>query len=187
MHIAMTQAEIKLFVDHLQRAKNYLEFGSGGSTVKAAQIISGNIYTTDSSTEWLENVLANAGGNIDRIHTEYVDIGQTKEWGYPVNEDNSGNFNSYSTSIWSKINASEIDLFLIDGRFRVACFAECIKHARPDATFLFHDYISRPQYHVVETIAKLMRSVDDLAVFTASGAPIEMVAELADRYRFIPN
>jgi len=164
-----------------------LEFGAGGSTVWAAQIVPGNCYAIDSSIEWLDKVAANAGKNAKRVHLEFVDIGPIKEWGYPVDETCKEKFPDYSTSVWKTVDANEIDLFLVDGRFRVACFAECVKRARADAILLIHDYVSRPHYHVVEKIAKLVSTTDDLAVFSLNGSSQEAIAELADRYRCIAH
>jgi hypothetical protein len=187
MNLAMTPAEATVFTAFLRCAGSYLEFGAGGSTVKATQYVQGRIFSVDSSREWLSNVAKHALGDATRLHLEYVDIGPVADWGYPQSYRNKEAFAAYSKSIWRHVDAKTIDLYLIDGRFRVACFAECVKNARDDALFIVHDYNSRKQYHEINLIAKKVASVDDLAVFSSKAVDARTLAGFADRYRFDPS
>ena len=49
------------------------------------------------------------------------------------------------------------DVYLVDGRYRVACVCLAFLHAEKfgatDVIVLMHDYGARPQYHVVEQFA----------------------------------
>ena len=52
---------------------------------------------------------------------------------------------------------SPFDVYLVDGRYRVACVCLAFLHAEKlgatNVTVLMHDYGARPQYHIVEQFA----------------------------------
>ncbi|WP_286931853.1 hypothetical protein [Leclercia sp. UBA5958] len=71
---------------------------------------------------------------MDTLHSEagplckvdYVDIGPNKAWGYPIDDTHQEKFTDYSKTILQHDRA--FDLILVDGRFRVACTLNAIKH-----------------------------------------------------------
>jgi hypothetical protein len=67
--------------------------------------------------------------------------------------------------IWLNPEASRADLYLVDGRFRVACFMQIILHAHPDALIAIHDFANRPQYHVIYDVAREIAVRENLSVF----------------------
>jgi hypothetical protein len=71
---------------------------------------------------------------------------------------------NYSTEVWKILN-HDPDLVLIDGRFRVSCFLQAILRLSVATKYAFHDFWSRPYYHVVLQFANVVTRVDDLAVF----------------------
>jgi hypothetical protein len=69
------------FIDRLANAAEYLEYGSGGSTVEAARQRK-KFTTVESDLYFLRAVqrkIGDSGGNL--VH---VNIGLTGEWGFPV-------------------------------------------------------------------------------------------------------
>ena len=95
----------------------------------------------------------------------HVDIGPTKEWGYPDGEARRDDWRSYHERIWADPEASRADFYLVDGRFRVACFAQVLLHAAPDALIAIHDFANRPDYHVVHDVAREVARTENLSVF----------------------
>src|SRR5690606_20053947 len=85
----MSDAEKNLFDRTIQDAKEYLEFGMGGSTFRVLQKSKANVYTIDSSLDWIalmrEYVYIKYMER-RRLSLFHVDIGPTKEWGNPVDE-----------------------------------------------------------------------------------------------------
>ena len=67
--------------------------------------------------------------------------------------------------MWDDPRNAAGDLYLIDGRFRVACFTQVLLHAGDDALVAFHDYAPRPHYHRIADIAREVLRVNDLSVF----------------------
>lgn len=142
-----------------------LEYGSGGSTVLAAE--QGRpVVSVESDRVWAERLssyLARRGLGTAAVH--HVDIGPTKAWGRPQTDAAWRNYPLYATSVWDRPDMTHPDLVLIDGRFRPACFAAVSARITRPVRVLFDDYADRPQYHKVETIAVPTRIVGRMAEF----------------------
>jgi len=158
--------EVALFERIVGASGNYLEFGAGGSTVVASALVAGRVVTVDSSREWLEAVATacRAPGRAPP-RTVLVDLGPIGPWGRPTDPATRSRWPAYHTQIWDSEQAESFDTFMIDGRFRVACFLQVVLRAPPHATILIHDYASRPAYHVVEPFVRPVAAARDLAVF----------------------
>lgn len=179
----MSQAEIALFLSFLYQSGNYLEFGSGGSTWLAAQHVKGSVIAIDSSQEWLDKVrgeCARSGFNAPKLI--YVDIGPVGQLGYPTDPTTKHRWPSYYQSVWNDPMSATADLFLIDGRFRVSCFLETLLHCRQDAVIVFHDYASRPYYHVIERVARRIAATEDIAMFIPLSSKRDEVQSLLKEY-----
>lgn len=149
------------------RASVILEYGSGGSTVLAAELPGKKVISVESDPKWLcrLNNYLDATPAPSRPITYYVDIGPTKEWGYPVNLAARAKFPNYSAGVWLEDFFEHPDLVLVDGRFRVACFLACAALTQRPLTVLFDDYVDRPHYHCVETVCAPVRIVGRMAIF----------------------
>lgn len=170
--------EVAQYVEQAYRSKDVIfEYGSGGSTILAAEIPGKTIVTVESDPVWLCRL------NTYIQHTRlpslpvtlHQDIGPTKKWGYPLDETKWRNFPKYSLGIWqySSINKIDPDIVLIDGRFRVACFLASIIHLKSTTTILFDDYLDREYYHVIEKICKPSAFVDRMAIFNVEPANVD--------------
>lgn len=175
----MSNGEKRIFDAAIKRSKNYLEFGVGGSTLRAIQKSNAHIYAVESSSEWLSQVrkyqiFKNAEKH--RLHVYSVDIGPTQKWGHPLPDNNREWFPAYSTKIFNEIDKDSLDLVLVDGRFRVACALQVILqcHANPSLQILFHDFWDREHYHVVLKYLDVVEKFDTLGLFTVK-RDIDMV------------
>jgi hypothetical protein len=168
------EAGLEFYLSCIRDSKIYLEYGSGGSTVQAAQFVD-VLVSVDSDPYFLgavEKGLARRPGRADR-HLIYSDIGLTGPWGTPVSRGLSkwrlAKWRRYPESPWVifRERGIEPDTILIDGRFRVACALESLSNlSRNSQTLLlFDDYINRPYYHAIETCAKLIFSRGRMGVF----------------------
>ena len=106
----------------------------------------------------------------------YVDIGPVKEWGRPAHMDSRQKWQDYHRKVWSEPGSSDCDLYMIDGRFRVACFMQVILHSQRNPIIMVHDFRSRPEYHVVNNVAREIASAEDLSVFRPISGDIMPVA-----------
>lgn len=166
MQPRMSDAELKVFIKYISASRKYLEFGAGGSTCLAARLVAERIVTIDSSLLWLSKVWSWCKANgVLEPHTVFADIGPVAEWGRPTDPGSRFKWPGYHGCVWATENGQDFDLFMVDGRFRVACFMQVLLHCRPGAIVMFHTFASRPQYHVVRTLAEQIDAVEDLAIF----------------------
>ncbi len=162
---AMAPNEIALLLSFLRKSEKYLEFGCGGSTFLASSHVKSWIISIDSSSEWLETVHRACTGNPAVLDLVLADIGPTGPWGYPTDPATRPRWRNYHSGIWSVPKSMDADLYLVDGRFRVACFAQVVLHCRPNAIIGIHDFSSRQHYHAVHNIAKEICSAEEISFF----------------------
>jgi hypothetical protein len=151
-------------------AKAIIEYGSGGSTCLAAELGVACV-SVESDGAWaarLNATLCEIYGENTSAVARHIDIGATKEWGYPRNRRRSGEYWRYPLEVWNDPIAEQADTVLIDGRFRKACFAATLMNAQHEMTVLFDDYKSREFYHEVELLVKPVRMVGRMAEFVVS-------------------
>jgi len=167
MHLAMQDYEAKLFRSFMRCSTKYLEFGCGGSTCLAASLVSGSVITIDSSSEWLEKVSDHCRNTGSKVQPSmiYIDIGPTGDWGYPVDPATRDSWPNYHQRVWDDDRSSEADMYLVDGRFRVACFMQILLHSKCNPVIAIHDFSSREFYHVISEVAREIARADDLSVF----------------------
>lgn len=187
-----TEAELKVFHRYLNNASNYLEFGSGLSTIYASQLDNLKTVTTvESSIDYVQNNLL-TDENIKKavregkLNFNVVSIGETKEWGYPIDTSCKHLWPNYSLSVFN--SGKEYDLVLIDGRFRVACALASLI-TTPDTTLLcVHDFWNRPVYHIILKYLNIEDEVETLGVFSKKrDIDRDEVQMLIKNYMFYPE
>lgn len=161
----MSSGEAGLFLSFVKNSRDYVEFGTGGSTFVASNNVGNSILSIDSSQEWLDQVSEACTSSRTKPELKFIDIGPTKEWGFPNDGSKKASWSDYHKRIWSDPRSSEADLYLVDGRFRVACFAQIVLHCKPTAVIGIHDFSSRPSYHRVREIAREIATVEDMSFF----------------------
>jgi hypothetical protein len=161
---------IAYFHEQLEHTRNYLEYGSGGSTICANRRVN-ILVSVDSDRNFLaavQRVLAADAMARERRESRsgmtkliYVNIGLTVEWGTPAftrpTPRRVHRWEDYPSAPWRYLRSidQQPDLILVDGRFRVACVLESLLSLSPssDTRILLDDYISRPHYHVLDRFA----------------------------------
>lgn len=161
----MSAEEAALFLSFVRNSRSYVEFGTGGSTVVASRHVQGSIMSVDSSREWLDQVRDACASSQTRPELVFADIGPTGEWGYPTDASTKQHWPDYHSAIWKMPHSATADLYFVDGRFRVACFAQIVLHCNPDAIIGIHDFSSRPRYHCVREIAREVATAEDISFF----------------------
>lgn len=170
--------ESELLGRYYEAAETILEYGSGGSTVLAAEL-GRSVVSVESDKDWAERIAAYLQPISDRAVIHYADVGRTGDWGVPTNAREHRKFPGYALSVWDRPDFVEPDLVLIDGRFRAACLVAVMLRARGPVTVLFDDYKTRRYYRDVERLARKEEMVGRMARFTVTpGAiPAEMVTQ----------
>jgi hypothetical protein len=162
-----------------QAASVILEYGSGGSTVFAAEL-GKSVVSVESDRAWAARLEAHLAPISDKATVHHADIGPTGLWGVPMRPGEYAKFPGYALSVWDRPDFVEPDLVLIDGRFRAACLAAVLLRARRPTTVLFDDYTKRRYYHGVEKLARKEEMVGRMASFTVTPGPIpqDMVTQV---------
>jgi hypothetical protein len=186
----MNPKEIKLLHQFASQSKNYLEFGSGGSTLYVLDHSGASITSVDSYEIWVLEMMKYKSVKdavaSKRLEFYYANIGKTLHTGYPDGNASKELYPTYSKSVFDNINGGEVDLVLIDGRFRVACTLQTILHC-PSAKIAIHDFCNRPEYHVVLDYLEEVESADSLGVFhVRAGADRNVILLDYDRYKYDP-
>jgi len=160
------------------KARVILEYGSGGSTVLAAEA-GCRVMSVESDRAWAERLADHLAAISSRASVHHADIGPTGAWGTPLKANAYAKFPSYALSVWDRPDFEEPDLVLIDGRFRASCLVAVLLRAKRPTTVLFDDYAKRRYYHGVERLARKEEMVGRMARFTVTpGAiPPEMVTQ----------
>lgn len=184
----MSAAELGLLASFLRCAQHYFEFGAGGSTCLAASLVAKSVTAVDSSQAWLDEVAAYCAATAQPRKPQliHVDIGPIRDWGYPADDTAREKWPVYHDGVWEHPRAKSADLFLVDGRFRVACFMQIILHTGPDSLIAIHDFASRKEYHVVREVAREIARSEDLAVFMPlPGDATAPAARILEAHRFV--
>jgi hypothetical protein len=161
----MSAEEEALFLSFVKNSRDYVEFGTGGSTFVASNNVENSILSVDSSQEWLDQVSIACTLSRTKPDLKFIDIGPTKEWGFPSDTSQKTRWPDYHSTIWEIPRSVDADLYLVDGRFRVACFAQIVLHCKPTAIIGIHDFSSRPAYHCVREIAREIATAGDMSFF----------------------
>lgn len=186
MHPRMSTKEFELFLAFVRNSCNYVEFGTGGSTYVASQYVKESIISLDSSREWLDKVQSACGNNHVKPQMIHIDIGPVGDWGFPTDPNTKHLWPTYHEFIWNHDNSRNGDLYIIDGRFRVACFAQIVLNCNKSSLIMFHDFQSREHYHCVRSIAREIATSEDLSVFVPLQGVTDVAGNMLQQYKFVP-
>ena len=165
--LRMSDLEIELLRSYLVKTGSYLEFGAGGSTRMAIDLVKGPLFSVESDAAWVAKLsaeekvkAARASGRLTLVH---ADIGPVGDWGVPKDESKLKNWKNYYTKPWVSSDKS-FDFVLIDGRFRVMCALMAAVYASNNTIVAIHDYMVRKHYFVVEKYFDTIDRADTLVV-----------------------
>jgi hypothetical protein len=182
----MTTEETALYVSFVRNSRDYVEFGAGGSTVIASRFVTNSILSIDSAQGWLDQVGIACASSPTIPQLEFIDIGPTGDWGHPIDPSTKSRWPEYHSAIWRFPQSSNADLYLIDGRFRVACFAQIALRCKSTAIIGIHDFGSRAAYHCIREIGHEIATAGDLSFFLS--IPKKDTAEtLLRSYSVVPD
>jgi hypothetical protein len=153
---------LELFTRTLAETANFLEYGSGGSTVQAAQVAC-HVVSVDNDPGFLRATGRATRDLPARTHLVGARTGLVGEWGFPLFTKpwwfRRRRWRRYVEAPWKKLRALglEPDICFVDGRFRVACVLYSLLQSRDRALLiLFDDYTDRPRYRAVERFADVV-------------------------------
>lgn len=174
--LTMPEAEAAALHQVYAAASVILEYGSGGSTLMAAELPDKRITSVESDAAWLARMRAwfveNPPASLPLMH--HGDIGPTKPWGYPATNDTFRRWPSYAQSVWDLPGFAAPDVVLIDGRFRLACLLTVALRTTKPVVAIVDDYIDRPPYHDAEAVLGAPQMIGRMARFDLTPGLIPM-------------
>ena len=188
--VRLSDPEKEAIARYTSASEMYLEFGSGGSTFIALNSPKTTIYSVESDNAWIDYLksynLVSGAIEAEKLEIRHIDIGKTKEWGYPINDDKKENYPNYSAEIFERIEKDKIDLVFVDGRFRVACVLSSIINCKNTTKIMIHDYTFREFYHVIEEFLDCVEIADTLAIFSIKeNVDKNRVQEMYEKYKYV--
>ncbi len=139
------------FIKNQIKKSNFIfEFGSGSSTLYYYKLKK-DFISIELDNDFIKS-LSRKKKFLNKIR--YINIGITGEFSYPFICKLS-KVKEYVTSIDKYIyKLKKIDLILIDGRFRVACCLNLLKHKKKikknDTKIILDDYLKRRHYSIIK-------------------------------------
>ena len=106
------------------RVESVFEYGLGESSYIAAHAGVPRYSGTDSDSKWISMVQSKT---MKHFRFFFADIGKTKEWGNPVKKGLKKNQFDYQIAPLV-LEQKPFDFYLVDGRYRTACFCISFLH-----------------------------------------------------------
>ena len=167
-----------------------LEYGVGGSTVMAAEMAGKTITSIETDQTWVDAINAWLSQNPVKSKPDVIwaNIGPTKAWGRPANEESWKEFAKYPLEIWSLSSIAHPDIVFVDGRFRAGCVLATAFNCTQKTRVLVDDYLRRPSYHAIEKFVGTPHMVGRMAEFKITPTPIpakhllEIITLMQDPY-----
>jgi hypothetical protein len=164
--LTLPEAEAAALRTAYAAAHSVLEYGSGGSTVLAAEA-GAEVWSVESDAVWAQMMQAWFRQNPapGRAHVVHVDIGPTENWGHPADESAVRHWPDYALKVWETPGFRHPDVVLVDGRFRLGCFLTVAYRITRPVTLFFDDYAPRPAYHKAEAVLEPTEMIGRMARF----------------------
>lgn len=183
----MSENELNLFLSFLKKSQSYVEFGMGGSTYMASKYVGKSVISLDSSQDWIKNVQQACESSPIQPRLIFADIGPVGDYGNPTDPSLKPQWLCYHEMMWDLPESRDADLYMVDGRFRNACFAQTVLHCRKNAIIGIHDFASRPHYHVAYKLAREIAVAEDMSFFLPLDNVEETAQNIIRQYRFDPS
>ena len=152
------------FLNKLKKSKFYFEYGSGSSTLVANELNKKFVSIELDKKYYLE-----LKKKVKNDQVKFFNIGPVGEFSYPIFKLKKKIVN-YINSIDTYLSDEDYpDLILIDGRFRIACCLNILKHIQKKSLkvlILLDDYEKRESYKILNKFFKI-KSIGRMAVLKA--------------------
>ena len=177
--LTLPDAEAARLRTAYEGAQVILEYGSGGSTVMAAEMPGKSVFSVESDKDWAQMMRGWFDENPPATGTEvdviWSDIGPTKDWGYPASNRAWQLFARYPLEVWDLPEFRQPDVVLVDGRFRAGCAMATAFRTQKPVTVFVDDYARRKHYHRIEEFLGQPGMTGRMAEFAVS--PMAVPAE----------
>lgn len=166
--LTMPEPEAALLAATYAKADVILEYGSGGSTLVAAERAGTTVFAVESDRAWYQMMTQWFFDNPPPVPVQlhHVNLGPTGRWGFPRTKVRAEHWPRYALSVWDRPDFQHPDVVLVDGRFRLACMLTVALRITRPVTLLCDDYLERKEYHKIETLIGAPDMTGRMAAFT---------------------
>lgn len=143
----MHKPEVDLVASYLRPDAIYLEWGSGGSTLNFASLVS-DMFSIEHDCEWLryvEDTMSSSNKSYHNVKTLCVAVEPgTKGWGTTSSFEH-GNYDQFKPYVDAvdTLGIRKLDVVFIDGRARMACALKVLPYLKKDSVVFIHDFYTR--------------------------------------------
>ncbi|XWV24949.1 hypothetical protein QJ856_gp0832 [Tupanvirus deep ocean] len=176
----LPQEEKDALFNRLDNCKVYFEFGLGGSTYHAFKKKNiKSIYSVESDNFWINKLYEHGiPRKNNKLNIIYVNIkAKPNSYGFPGEKSTYDDWIKYSRAFTNldPLIKKQVDLILIDGRFRVACALNLFNEINENTVIAFDDFFNREHYHIVLEYYDVVERVGRMAFFKKKNreAPIK--------------
>ena len=179
----MSIKEYKLLNKYAKKGENVIEYGSGGSTFFFLKQVK-NVLSVENNKDFFEYMKSIKTLENKKLIYNYVDIGETEEWGFPKNKAKIENWPKYYNNPWLEHIKFKPNLVFIDGRFRVMCALKTVQHVDKSTKIIIHDFTDRDHYQDILNFYKIVDSVDTMVVLQPKETiDVKKLSELEEMYK----
>ena len=177
----MNREEQQLLEDVYRRSSSVFEWGMGSSTKLAEFVGIERLVAVDSALTWVDKLKKKI--TLPNYNLVYVNIGPIKKYGNPKDESMKDQWPDYS--LYVDTTSERFDVYLVDGRFRVACACRALLHGGYNALVLIHDF-KRSEYQVILQIAYRVEQTNSLVVLKRrEDASDDAIVSLWGQYKYV--
>lgn len=167
IYLHMAPMDAVIFKRYLETAKIYFEYGCGGSTLEA--FIRPNIqkiYSVENDQKMFNKIK-------QKIHTWCPNTQRVQLWYHnlPVKSQQatviqSAGYSNYLPLLGYEL-ASDIDILLINGKYKLACALKAFEYLRDDAIIVFNDFLNKRKYWIINKFYDIVETTHDnkMAIF----------------------
>lgn len=174
----MSQNEQEFLFKSYQQSKTVFEWGMGSSSALAKHAKLKKLVSVDSAKSWVEKTKEIV--NNENYNFIYVDIGEVGAWGTPI-EPKSIKWLDYSNKVNEELTS--FDVYLVDGRFRIACACKALIHGRDDSFVFIHDF-KRDHYQEILKAADIVEQVGALVKLQKKPDSDGMLHNMWEKYKY---
>lgn len=161
-----------------RHSTSIFEWGMGSSSALANHLGVEKLVSVDNFLEWVEKTKLTI--NNDRYTFHYVNIGRVGAWGRPVDKQNI-KWLDYSTKINDE--KESFDVYLVDGRFRVACACLALLHSNDNSYIMIHDF-ERDYYQEILQVSEKIHQVGKLVQLKKKPGSNSMIPYMWEKYKY---
>ena len=129
----MSRREQMILLDLYTRVISVFEWGIGSSTLLAKHAKVPKVVGVDSSKQWVDKVQL----RVPEYTIIHLDIGPVRDFGNPRDDSKRKQWPAYSNT--TALGTIPFDIYLVDGRFRIACVCRAFLHG-PNSMVVVHDF-----------------------------------------------